>query len=191
MGTVKLATMATDQCVLITGVSGYVGSWCANAALEAGYTVIGTVRDPDNAKCAFLQDAIAGKPGKMSSKAAARLRLVSADLLAGDQYWNELFDKEKPDFVLHTASPYFAKAPADENDYIRPAVEGTNSVMRAAVAHGVNRVVLTSSVAAIWDPLVDGHCYSKSDWSDTGCQSAYGKSKTMAERAAWEAVKGT
>jgi len=184
--------MATqEQRVLITGVSGYVGSWCANLALEAGYTVIGTVRNPDSAKCKFLQDVIAGRPGKMSSKAAQGLHLVSADLLAGDDFWSDLFKREKPDFVLHTASPYFAKTPADENDYIRPAVEGTTSVMRAAVAHGVKRVVVTSSVAAVWEPLLDGHCYTKSDWSDTGCQSAYGKSKTMAERAAWKVVEGT
>lgn len=91
------------EVVLITGVSGYVGSWCANEALDAGYQVVGTVRDPNSTKCAFLRAAIAGEDSKMSKAASSNLTLVAADLLSGDQYWDELFSRVKPKFVLHTA----------------------------------------------------------------------------------------
>eukprot|EP00811_Abedinium_folium_P035779 NODE_8543_length_1488_cov_5.001470.p1 GENE.NODE_8543_length_1488_cov_5.001470~~NODE_8543_length_1488_cov_5.001470.p1 ORF type:complete len:407 (+),score=79.88 NODE_8543_length_1488_cov_5.001470:117-1223(+) len=181
------------QKVLVTGVSGYLGAWCANKALEAGYEVIGTVRDPESKKCSFLRDAMAGKPDtKMCAAAATALTLVKADLLSGEEYWDkEVFAGRGIDFVLHTASPYFTKAPKNEDDYIRPAVDGTNAVLKAAVKHGAKRVVVTSSGAAIWDPMVEGKVYSAEDWSDASLQSAYGKSKTLAERAAWDAVKGT
>jgi len=181
------------QRVLITGVSGYVGSWCAQKALEAGYKVVGTVRDPTSKKCAFLRDAMAGKPGvKLSGRAASMLTLIKADLLSGEEFWDkEVFAGRSIDFVLHTASPYFSKDPVDENEYIRPAVEGTKAVLKAAVKHGVKHVVVTSSMAAHWDPMIDGKIYSPKDWSDPALQSAYGRSKTLAEQAAWDAVKGT
>ena len=91
------------EVVLITGVSGYVGSWCAEEALKAGYKVVGTVRDPDSAKCSFLRAAIAGEDSKMSEAASSNLTLVPADLLSGDQFWDDLFSRVKPKFVLHTA----------------------------------------------------------------------------------------
>jgi len=177
--------------VLITGVSGYVGSWCTHVALEAGYDVVGTVRDPASVKCGFLQDAMAGKSGKMSGKAAGHLTLVKADLLSGDAAWDEVFSGHSIDYVMHTASPYFGKEPSDENDYIRPAVEGTNSVVQAAIKHGVKRVVFTSTVGTMWFPIIDGKTYNAESWSEIEGNSAYGKSKTLAEQAAWDLVKGT
>lgn len=61
-------------------------------------------------------------------------------------------------------SPYFGKAPPNEDDYIRPAVDGTTSVVRAAVKHKIERVVVTSSMGAVDDPVTDGRCYGPSDW---------------------------
>lgn len=183
-----------DKKVLITGVSGYLGSWCAHVALEAGYDVVGTVRDPASSKCAFLRDAIEGKPGKMSAKAPGHLTLVKGDLLSGDDAWDQIFAVQGVGFVLHTASPYFQQAPKDPGDYIRPAVEGTTSVVRAAMKHGVKRCVVTSSVGAMFHPLKDGKEYSAQDWSDIspeGGSNAYVQSKTMAEQAAWKLVEGT
>lgn len=178
--------------VLITGVSGYVGSWCMQKALEADYEVIGTVRDPTSKKCAFLREALEGKSTKISSKASRNLKLVKADLLDGEEAWSKLFDVEgNIEYVLHTASPYFAQAPADPNDYIRPACEGTESVLKAAVSHNVKQVVVTSSVAAVWDPMVNSKKYTAQDWSDPSAQTAYGQSKTLAEQKAWSIVKGT
>jgi len=176
---------------LITGVSGYVGSWCTHVALEAGYDVIGTVRDPASVKCGFLRDAMEGKPGKMSAKAAGHLTLVKADLLSGDAAWDEVFCGHRIDSVMHTASPYFGKEPSDENEYIRPAVEGTKSVVQAAIKHGVKRVVFTSTVGTMWFPILDGKTYNAESWSEIEGNSAYGKSKTLAEQAAWELVRGT
>lgn len=101
--------------VLVTGVTGYVGSWCAHVALEAGYRVVGTVRDLNSSKCRFLHEAIAGRSdGKLSARARSHLSLVEADLLSGDDRWDAVLKEGKFDFVIHTASPYFAKAPADE-----------------------------------------------------------------------------
>jgi len=178
--------------VLITGVTGYVGSWCMQKSLEAGHTVIGTVRDPESKKCAFLKEAMEGVSKKISSKAKTNLRLVKADLLSGEEAWDKIFaDYPEIEFVLHTASPYFATEPKDPNDYIKPAVEGTTCVVKAAVKHNVKRVVVTSSVAAVWDPLQDGKTYTPADWSDPALQGSYGKSKTLAEKAAWRSVEGS
>jgi len=178
--------------MLITGVSGFLGSWCMQQALEAGYEVIGTVRDPNSKKCSFLRDAMEGKSMKISSKAATHLKLVKADLLDGDEAWNAVFAAEENiQYVLHTASPYFTKEPADPNDYIRPACQGTESVLRAAVRHNVKKVVVTSSVASIYYPMVNHKTYTSQDWSDASSQNAYGKSKTLAEQTAWDIVQGT
>jgi dihydroflavonol-4-reductase len=90
---------------------------------------------------------------------------------------------------VHTASPVPAKGlPKDENVLIRPAVEGTLAVLRAAHKHRVKRVVITSSLSAVLmkNPQNIKDRYDESDWSDLEACSAYDKSKTMAERAAWE-----
>jgi len=177
--------------VLITGVTGYVGSWCTHVALEAGYDVVGTVRDLQSSKTKFLRDATEGKSGKLSSKAAKHLCLVTADLLSGQDTWDEIFASRRIDYVMHTASPYFSKEPEDENDMIRPAVEGTESVLKASIKHGVKRFVYTSTVGTMWFPLISGKIYTESDWSNFEIKSAYGKSKTLAEQLAWELVKGS
>ncbi len=92
------------------------------------------------------------------------------------------------DYVLHVASPFPPQQPKNEDDLIKPAREGTLRVLRAAAATGVRRVVVTSSFAAIgYSPKPSGASYDESDWTDvTGQLSPYTKSKTLAERAAWE-----
>jgi dihydroflavonol-4-reductase len=88
-------------------------------------------------------------------------------------------------FVVHTASPFPGTAPKDENVLIKPAVEGTLAVMRAAHKHKVKRVVITSSVAAM---MVGNHDkeINEEDWSVIAECKPYEKSKTMAEKAAWD-----
>jgi dihydroflavonol-4-reductase len=95
--------------------------------------------------------------------------------------------------VLHVASPFPAGAPSNEDELIVPAREGTMRVLRAARDAGVRRVVLTSSFAAIGY----GHeqrtmPFDEADWTDPSAKgaSAYVKSKTLAERAAWEFIAG-
>lgn len=187
------------QRVLVTGVTGYVGSWCMHYALEAGFHVVGTCRDPESSKCDFIRQAMNGKAGKqsgsrhtsLSPKAAENLTLVKADLLDGDEAWSELVGREKVDFILHTASPYVLQEIKDEKALIEPAVNGTITILRAGLKHGVKRTVLTSSVVATWGDVSDGKVITDKDWSDPQVQTAYAKSKTLAEKAAWKCVEGT
>jgi len=90
--------------------------------------------------------------------------------------------------VVHTASPFPDNQPKDENVLIKPAVEGTLAVMRAAHKHKVKRVVITSSVASIMMKTNTNKkdSYNEDDWSDLEACGAYEKSKTLAEKAAWD-----
>jgi len=116
-----------------------------------------------------------------------RLRFVELDLL-DDKGWDEAM--RGIDILIHTASPFPMVQPEDENNLIRPAVDGTLRALRAASKAGVERVILTSSVAAvIAAPLPgDRNTYNEDDWSDVTSPSCtpYLKSKTMAEQAAWK-----
>jgi len=174
--------------VLVTGATGYIAAHVCKLATEAGHTVRGTVRSKDNA---FKCDPV--------KKAAPGIELVEADLLE-DGGWAEAV--KGVDIVLHVASPFPLQAPADENELIRPAVDGTLRVLKAAAAEpSVRRVVLTSSVAAIASghektdklPASEGcgdeKVWSEDDWSRVeGCEP-YPKSKTLAEMAAWKYIK--
>jgi len=95
------------------------------------------------------------------------------------------------DFVIHLASPFLLAEPKDENVMITPAVEGTKRVIKAAIKAGINRVVLTSSVVSMTSGRPSG-TYGPDSWSDVNQNiGAYAKSKTLAEKAAWETVKGS
>lgn len=91
---------------------------------------------------------------------------------------------------MHTASPFPIEQPKHEDVLIKPAVEGTMAVMRAAHKHKVKRVVITSSCAAVivQKPENQKEVYDENDWSDVTACGAYEKSKTLAEKAAWEFV---
>jgi dihydroflavonol-4-reductase len=107
--------------------------------------------------------------------------------LGRDDGWAEAM--EGADALFHTASPFPMAQPKDENEIIKPAVDGTLRALRAAQSAGVTRVVLTSSVVAIEAKAKSG-AFTEEDWSDTAHpkSSAYYKSKTLAERAAWDFV---
>lgn len=97
-------------------------------------------------------------------------------------------------WVAHVASPFVIEEPADENELIKPAVEGTLSVLRACKEFGVKRVCVTSSVAAVAspDPRTEPDEFDESTWSDpdnNDTMTAYSKSKTFAEKAAWDFMK--
>jgi dihydroflavonol-4-reductase len=113
-----------------------------------------------------------------------RIEVVSADLLS-DAGWPAAMAGVTA--VLHTASPFPIAQPRDENDVIRPAVDGTLRVLRAAQAAGVTRIILTSSMEAVMHGTRD-RAVTEADWSDitAATASAYTKSKTLAERAAWD-----
>lgn len=95
--------------------------------------------------------------------------------------------------MIHVASPLPISVPNDEQEVIEPAVNGTRRVLQACVDYGsVTRVVLTSSLAAISGIGEDGRTYNESDWPNTDTiDDPYAKSKTLAERAAWEFTQNT
>jgi dihydroflavonol-4-reductase len=170
------------QSVLITGISGYIAKHVAARFLAEGYAVRGTVRRLDRADevCQAVLPVV-------GTGAAERLSFVATDL-ESDAGWAEAMSGI--DAVIHTASPFPIAQPKDEDDLIRPAVQGTERVLRAAKATGVTRIVLTSSVVAVLNEAKSG-VQTEDDWCDVtlATTTAYGKSKTGAERRAWELAK--
>jgi dihydroflavonol-4-reductase len=177
----------TSNTVLVSGAGGFIAMHCILQLLEQGYTVRGTLRN-------LSREAQLRKTLAEYVDADQRLEFVKADLLKDDDWQTAL---RGCDYVLHVASPFPAEAPKDENDLILPAKQGTLNVLRAAAAVGdVKRVVLTSSLAAVFEGNGPGRrSFDESNWSRLdGKIDAYAKSKTLAERAAWEFMenlKGT
>jgi dihydroflavonol-4-reductase len=166
--------------VLVTGATGFVAGHCIEELLTHGYQVRSTVRDLRTADVAHLR-AIADRTG-------GELEFVAADLTA-DARWVEA--AAGCTYVWHVASPFPAHVPDDENEVIVPAVDGTLRVLRAARDAGVRRVVLTSSLAAIaFGHDDDGRTYTEADWTDVSKVDPYMKSKTLAEKAAWDFASG-
>ena len=168
--------------VLVTGGSGFVGSHVILQLLAAGHHVRATVRD-------LAREPQVRATLEKAGADTSRLSFAAADL-GEDAGWAEAV--AGMDYVQHVASPFPLHQPKDEQALIRPAVDGTLRVLRAARDAGVKRVVLTSSFAAIGY----GHGerpvpYTESDWTnvDGPAVQPYMKSKTLAERAAWEFIR--
>lgn len=172
----------TSSPILVTGASGFVAIHTIIQLLEQGYAVRGTIRSLN--KEADLRNTIS-----KYVQANNRLEIVPADL-EQDAGWEEAM--RGIEYVLHVASPFPLFEPEKEDDLIIPAMQGTLRVLRAAHKAGVKRVVQISSVAAI----SSGHngeskTFTEADWSDlTKDIGAYPKSKTLAERAAWDFING-
>lgn len=171
------------ELVLVTGGSGFLGAHCIVKLLADGYRVRTTVRSLDRAEevRALLRQGGAGPD--------VELDFVAADLM-DDAGWPAAVDGAS--YVLHTASPFPPTQPKDENELIVPAREGALRALRAAREAGVKRVVLTSSFAAMgYGRPVPDHPYTEEDWTDPlASVSPYVKSKTLAEQAAWDYVRG-
>jgi dihydroflavonol-4-reductase len=170
------------QTVLITGISGFIAKHCAVELLTHGYGVRGTVRSLAKAE---QVRATLGKHADVSG-----LEFVEADLNS-DAGWDKACEDAWG--VLHVASPFPLAQPKDENELIRPAVDGTLRVLKAAVAAGVKRFVQTSSTAAIMygGDKGRGRPFTEDDWTDVNGAhvSAYSKSKTLAEKAARDFIR--
>ena len=176
-------TNSVSDRVLLTGISGFLGGHIALQLLGAGYTVRGSVRN-------------LGKADKVRTTLArhgadvSRLEFVALDLLS-DKGWREAMDGCR--YLQHTASPFVIKMPDDKMELIRPAVEGTERALNAALAADIEHIVLTSSMAAI----AYGHDktrtspFTAGDWTDLNGRdlNAYVESKTRAERRAWEIMR--
>jgi len=174
------------QTVLLTGASGYIAKHIALQLLEAGYNVRGTVRDLSRG--AEVTDAI--RPHlKDDSNLETRLAFVALDLTT-DTGWTEAMDGV--DVLMHTASPFPLDQPKNEDDLIRPAVDGAMRALRAAHAAEVKRVILTSSTAAISGSALPAGdiSFDETNWTDPTDPDAgaYVRSKTLAEQAAWNFV---
>ncbi|WP_461125756.1 SDR family oxidoreductase [Spirosoma aerophilum] len=172
----------TNQTVLVTGGTGFVGVHTILRLLQEGYTVKTTLRS------LAKQEAIVHALNESGIVELDKLSYVEADLNA-DGGWNEA--AHGCTYVLHVASPFPLVQPEDENELIIPAREGSLRVLRAARKAGVKRVVMTSSFAAIGysiDP--QGHTFTEGDWTDENAPvQAYIKSKTIAEKAAWDFIR--
>jgi nucleoside-diphosphate-sugar epimerase len=152
--------------------------------LRRGYRARTTIRDASReteVRAMLAQEVEVGD----------RLSVHIADLTA-DQGWEEAI--RGCDYVLHVASPFPPAQPKDPDELIVPAREGALRVIRTSLAAGVKRVVMTSSAVAVGNsgkPPVSGEDFTEQDWSDPANPSLtpYGRSKTIAERAAWDLVK--
>lgn len=172
--------------VLVTGATGFIAQHCIVQLLEAGYDVRGTARSTDrNAQVKAILAASVSSATK--SNLDDRFEMVTADLTS-DEGWSAAAAGCR--FVQHVASPFPRKVPKDPDELIRPAREGVLRVLRAATDAGVERVVLTSSLAAVTYGHARDHVFTEADWSNVDGPriGAYEKSKTLAERAAWEYV---
>jgi nucleoside-diphosphate-sugar epimerase len=168
---------------LVTGGSGFVGAHCIIQCLNASFHVRTTVRSSkrENDVREMLK---AGEATNLD-----KLTFAVADLTK-DEGWKEAV--EGCTYVLHVASPFPPGSPKDENDLIIPAREGTRRVLRAARDAGVKRVVVTSSFAAIgYGRGETTKPFTEEMWTDpTGPGiNPYLKSKTLAERAAWDFIE--
>lgn len=166
--------------ILVTGASSFVGIHTIVQLLEQGYAVRGTIRSLD--KEAEVREAVANL-----EQAHDRLEFKAADL-EQDTGWEEAMHGVES--VLHIASPFPLYEPKHEDELIIPAVQGTLRVLQAAHKAGVKRVVQVSSVAAISSGHKENHkTFTEADWSIIENEiGAYAKSKTLAERAAWDFI---
>lgn len=170
------------ELVLVTGGSGFIGAHCILKLLAAGYRVRATVRNLSR------EAEVRAMLKAGGADAGDRLSFAAADL-SSDAGWADA--AKGCTFVMHVASPIPPTQPKDENELIVPARDGALRVLEAARDAGAKRVVMTSSVASVgYGRDTAEKTYTEQDWSDVNgrAMSAYAKSKTIAERAAWDFI---
>lgn len=166
--------------VLLTGVSGYIGQHCAVELIKQGYKVKGSLRSLKK-----IEEVLKGISKEINPEGKIEFCELN---LTSDKGWEEAM--QDCDYVLHVASPFVTKEPKDENELIRPAVDGSLRALKAAKKAGIKRVVLTSSIVSMLEDAKGGKQLTQNSWTDTNADvSAYIKSKTLAEKAAWEFIK--
>ena len=162
--------------VLVTGASGFIAEHCIIELLKNGYSVKGSLRSMNREQ--EVRDAVKTETDD------TKLEFCKLDLLEDDGWEDAMWDC---DYLMHVASPFVIEDPKDENELIKPAKEGTLRALNAAKKAGIKRVVLTSSVAAVNSHMMSGTS-DHTTWTDINSKyvTPYQKSKTIAERAAWD-----
>jgi len=168
------------QKVFVTGISGFVGSHCAAELLKKGYAVKGSVRNLSKSS-----EVVNGINKQVDS--TGRLEFCTLDLTKDEGWETALAGCE---YLLHVASPFVVKEPKDENELIKPAVDGTLRALKAAKKAGLKRVVLTSSIVAMLGDANTSTRLTPNSWTNVNAKNvtAYLKSKTLAEKSAWEFI---
>ena len=174
----------SDGPVLVTGGTGFLAGWCIVQLLARGDEVRTTVRDLKR------ESAVRETVSAAGVDAGSRLHVFAADLMS-DAGWAEAVAGCR--YVLHVASPFPPEQPKDAQELIVPARDGAVRVLGAALDGGVERVVLTSSIAAVRGSRASSATspYTEVDWTDGNDlrRTPYVRSKTLAELAAWDLVK--
>ena len=166
--------------VLVTGATGFIGLHCIQQLLEQGYAVNGTLRS-------MQREPEVRQSLEKHNTSCENLTLFPVDLMS-DEGWDEAMSG--CDYLLHVASP-FVLSNETEEFFVKPAVEGALRALKFADKHDIKKVVLTSSFAAVGDTFDGTTSFNETHWSDTSNDKMtfYSKSKTLAERAAWDYVK--
>lgn len=177
-----MTTSTSSKKVLVTGANGFIGLHTTLRLLQLDYHVRATVRN-----AAHMKNVIETLSKHLETN---NLEFALADLTKDDS-WNNA--AQGCDYVIHVASPYVAENPKDEKELIVPARDGTLRVLRAAQTEGVKRVVLLSSIGAVFDGHEgENRTFDENDWSDLEkTRLVYHKSKTLAELAAWDFIRGS
>ena len=174
--------------VLVTGATGYIASWMVKFLLEQGHTVHAAVRDKENKiKTKHLSD--------IASKSKGVLKFFESDLLKDGSYRKAM---ENCEIVFHTASPFIMDSRNPKTEVIDPAIKGTRNVITSVnMIDAVKKVVLTSSVAAIYGNAEDANqvpnkTFNEEMWNHSSRpdDGEYSYSKTQAEKEAWKLNKG-
>ena len=165
--------------VLVTGSTGFIGLHCIHQLIEKGYSVNGTLRSKSREE--EVRSSL-----KKANLSDANLSLYECDLMSDDG-WEKAIDG--CDYVLHIASPFINGLPDHEDDLIKPALTGTQRILELSATNPqIKKIIITSSFAAVGDTFNGQTVFNESDWSDPNNNkiSAYNKSKTLAEKSAWD-----
>ncbi|KAI0376941.1 ketoreductase [Hypomontagnella monticulosa] len=171
--------------VLVTGGSGFIASHIIDILLEDGFHVVATARSDEKGR----RMVEAARPAQQD-----RLSYVIVDDVAKDGAFDSALKGGSFDYVIHTASPYHLNFQDPVRDFLDPAIKGTTGILKSAKAHApaLKRVVITSSSAAIINPLNHAKVYDETYWAPwtvkdaQNPKSTYETSKVLSEKAAWE-----
>ena len=170
--------------VLVTGATGYIAGWVVKNLLDEGITIHAPIRNLTNTQKRVHLD-------KLAKDSSGEIKYFESDLMIEDSYKEAM---KKCELVIHIASPFIMDSKDPQKEVIDPAFKGTQNVLKTAnKIESVKRVVLTSSVAAIYGNGIDGQSveggmFNESMWNTTSTSTdgEYSYSKTVAEKEAWK-----